>query len=215
MTTELTGIDILQMLKNKLTRIMKVTLTAIILCIPLTLFLLPKEFQAETELLVRTHEAHAQEGLQSNLHANLLAIKTYKDLIQGQVVQGEVRRQLAQQKKLILSKEELKKAISLIQSPDSQLFKIQVAYSDPAVAALIANLTAAVFNQQVAENLDLNQITIVAEAVSPEKPTKPSLLLNCAAAALLGMGLAVTTILLPQLLKTPHTVSKMKGDTYG
>lgn len=171
----------------------KKILIVMILCMSvatvLTLLVIPQKFEAATELVVRTKAENTGDGIQSSLNANLLTITTYKDMINGQMVQDEVRSQLARQDQIHLSTEKLKNSISVVQVPDSQFFKIKAIARDPKYAAKIANLTARVFKNKADDILAINQVAIVSEAAVPTKTISPGLWLAVTGSGLLGLCL--------------------------
>lgn len=170
-------------------KILAVTILCISVTTTLILLVIPPKYEAATELVVRTKVENTRDGVQSSLNANLLTITTYKDMINGQMVQDEVRSQLARQDQIHLSTEKLKSSITVVQVPDSQFFKIKASARDPKYAAKIANLTARTFKNKADDILSINQVSIVSEAAVPTKTTSPGLWLSIAGGGLLGLGL--------------------------
>jgi succinoglycan biosynthesis transport protein ExoP len=123
---------------------------------------------------------------------------TYKELIGKRLVLEEVSDRLA----LPYSPAQLATMISVSVVTDTQLLRLSVENSDPALASEIANTTASVFIEQNTEN-QLSRpgdVSIVEAATAPSVPVKPHVLLNTVMAAAIGLLLAAGAALLIEYL---------------
>ena len=114
--------------------------------------------------------------------------RTYKELIEKSLVLEEVSERLD----LPYGPGQLAAMISVSVVSDTQLLRLSVESSDPALASGIANTAASVFIEQNTEN-QLSRpgdVSIVEAATTPSVPVKPHVLLNTVMAAAIGLLLA-------------------------
>ena len=101
-----------------------------------------------------------------------------------------------------LSTDELKKAISVQNQQNSQVFSLQVKTDDPQESAVVANTVANVFRQQIKKIMSVNNVTIVSRASTPDTPSFPNKKLFALAGAVLGLVLSFLYILIGDLMDT-------------
>ncbi|MFR0509485.1 YveK family protein [Limosilactobacillus reuteri subsp. suis] len=101
-----------------------------------------------------------------------------------------------------LSTDELKKSISVQTQQNSQVFSLQVKTDDPQESAVVANIVANVFRQQIKKIMSVNNVTIVSRASTPDAPSFPNKKLFALAGAVLGLVLSFLYILIGDLMDT-------------
>lgn len=101
-----------------------------------------------------------------------------------------------------LSTDELKKAISVQNQQNSQVFSLQIKTDDPQESAVVANTVANVFRQQIKKIMSVNNVTIVSRASTPDTPSFPNKKLFALAGAVLGLVLSFLYILIGDLIDT-------------
>lgn len=100
---------------------------------------------------------------------------------------------------------------------DSQVVSLAVQDTDPAKAAEIANKTAEVFQKDIPDIMNVDNVTILTKAEVGEKqsPVKPKPLLNIAIAMVVGLmiGVGISFLLefLDNTIKTEQDVEKVLG----
>ncbi|OTN75875.1 hypothetical protein A5886_000951 [Enterococcus sp. 8G7_MSG3316] len=197
--------------KKRFALILVSTLLGIAVAGAVTFFLITPMYSSSAEMIVQG-KADENTNLQSDISGNVLLINTYKDMINGVLVIKEVQTQLAEEKNYSYSVAQLKDAISVQQSQNSQMFQIVATSDNPVVAADIANTTANVFKDKAGEVLDVTKVTITSEATIPSSPVSPNNKLNLAIGFvigfMIGVGLAFLLELLDKTVKDEDFVSE-------
>jgi len=135
--------------------------------------------------------------------------RTYKELIGKSLVLEEVSERLD----LPYGADQLAAMISVSVVTDTQLLRLSVESSDPALASEIANTTASVFIEQNMENQlsRPGEVSIVEVATTPSSPIKPNVKLNTLAAAIIGLllagGVALLIEYLDDTVKSPEDLA--------
>ena len=108
--------------------------------------------------------------------------------------------------------EKLLETITVTNLSNSRILEITVENPDPQLASDISNAMAESLSLRVAEIMNTDQPSIVANAVVPAKPSSPRLSRNVALGALLGFvlcaGVLVVQFLLDDTIKTAEDVEK-------
>jgi hypothetical protein len=110
-------------------------------------------------------------------------INTYKDIILGPVILGNVKEHL----ELDYTDEELADMVFISANEESQVFSLAVTSSDPDEAAAIANEIAATFQTNVLEIMNIENVKIISAAVADRDPVSPNILNNL----LIGVGVGL------------------------
>jgi succinoglycan biosynthesis transport protein ExoP len=140
-------------------------------------------YQAEATLLVNQTQNPGVLQYNDVLTSERLT-NTYAELVERQPILSQVIEDLD----LALAEATLASRISVSAVRNTQLLRIAVEDSDPALAAEIANTTAAVFIDKNASELGSPGTVRVAEqAQVPTRPAKPDVRLNTVMAAILGL----------------------------
>ncbi|GFZ26178.1 YveK family protein [Lactobacillus corticis] len=98
-----------------------------------------------------------------------------------------------------VSKATLAKEISVSSNQNSQVFSINVVDTNPERAKAIANTTAKVFKKKIAQIMSVENVTIVARAVAPTRPSSPRVKLYVAVGLLAGFVISILIIVLREL----------------
>jgi polysaccharide biosynthesis transport protein len=154
-------------------------------------------YSASTTLLVNQTQVPGTIAYNDILTSERLT-STYKELIGKRPVMDDV----AQRLDLPFSGDKLASMISVSALPDTQLLRLSVESSDPALASSIANATAAAFIDQNTKNLMSRpgDVSVVETATTPSSPIKPNVKLNTLLAAFIGLLLAGGAALLFEYL---------------
>jgi hypothetical protein len=110
-------------------------------------------------------------------------INTYKDIILGPVILGNVKEHL----ELDYTDEELADMVFISANEESQVFSLAVTSPDPEEAASIANEIAATFQINVLEIMNIENVKIISAAVADSEPISPNILNNL----LIGLGVGL------------------------
>ena len=154
-------------------------------------------YSASTTLLVNQTQVPGTIAYNDILTSERLT-RTYKELIGKRPVLDDVAERLD----LPFSGDKLAGMISVSVLRDTQLLRLSVESSDPALASSIANATAAAFiNQNTEDRLSRpGDVSVVEVATTPSVPIKPNVKLNTLMAAVIGLLLAGAAALLIEYL---------------
>ncbi len=98
---------------------------------------------------------------------------------------------------------------------DTELIMVNVTDPDPERARDIANEMALVFKEQVVEIMQIENVSVIDEAVTPFGPVSPRIDLNVAAAFVVGLmgatGLAFLLEYLDRTIKDPEEAQRLLG----
>lgn len=191
-------IQILFILRKHIKVILGTTLVTMLAAFAVTFFIMTPKYNATTEILVnRKLSANLQGAQFQQVQADVQMISTYKDIITSPTVLKEVNQEVKTYPGYPGSMAKLKKTLVISNSQNSQVFSVTAKSTDPQTAARIANQTAKVFQKKIGKIMSINNVSIVSEAVSNEKPVSPRKTLNILIGIVVGMllGMAIAFIL--------------------
>src|SRR5699024_7894390 len=108
--------------------------------------------------------------------------------------------------------DELSENITVSPVDDTELIEIKVHNRNSQIASDISNEIGRVFSNEIKNIMQIDNVSIIEEAMPPKDPIKPNKLLNIAIAGVLGMMASVFVIFLQEYLdntiKTQEDVAK-------
>lgn len=113
-----------------------------------------------------------------------------------------------------VSANELKSAVSVTTTTSSQVFTLSATAETPAKAKAEANAVAREFKQQLPSIMDVNNVTIVAEASNGSK-TFPNVKMMTAVGALVGLVVSLMIIIIKDLSDTTVRENSFMTDEMG
>ena len=203
--------ELFQTLKKRMRLILSITLIATILSAIVSYFLLTPIYQSSTQLLVNQSNDEQTGYNTSQVQTNLQLINTYNVIIKSPAILDLVIEELG----LNMTVNQLNEKITVQSATDSQVVNLSVQDEDPQVAANIANTTAEVFRTEIADLMNVDNVSILAQAVVGENPApiKPQPVLNIAIALVVGLmagvGLAFLLEYLDNTVKTEQDIEKL------
>lgn len=187
--------DIGAILKKRMLMIFSITVLAVGAAWVLTYYVLSPTYQSSAMLLVnRTLEVNETSAV-SSLYSNEELIQTYHAIIVSPRILNQTINQLA----LDETTKSLKKKIVVESEGDSQVFSIRVRNQDPVMAMRIANTIAQIFQQELVEIMNINNVVILAEAEVEETPVSPIPLFNLTIAFVAGLLFSLALALLLEI----------------
>ena len=191
--------DLFQIIKKRLLLIVTLTVVAITIAGVVSYLFLTPIYQASSQMLVNKQENKSMMYETNEIQTNLQLISTYNVFIKSPVVLDAVRKELD----LDLTTEALDRKITVSSVDDSQVINLVVQDESAERAAKIADKTAEVFNEEITDIMNVNNVTILTKAKVNQAPIKPNPKLNMAIAAVLGLMIGVgLSFLLDYLDKT-------------
>ncbi|MCG8482584.1 MAG: Wzz/FepE/Etk N-terminal domain-containing protein [Clostridia bacterium] len=202
--------QLLDVIRKRFLLIVLIVLISVITASILSFFVLDKEYEASTSLIIGNSKDYRSEN--SLEYSEVLMyqklIKTFGEIAKSRMVSEEVIDTL----KLNYSVANLQNRISIEPVGDTQMINIKVRDNDPKLAASIANQLARMFKNKVGAIMKVDNIEVIDTARVPVAPVKPKPLLNIAITFILslmiGIGLCFLLEFLDQTVKTPSDVEK-------
>lgn len=178
-----------------------------------TFFLLTPKYEAETQILVSQPESGGIIDNQ-NVETSLQLINTYRDIILNPIVLGEVSDNLVDSQGIELTTRELSKMITVSNEDQSQVITVSVVAESIDEAAMIADEIASVFQQEVSEIMNVNNVSILASAFmdADTEQVSPKPIINITVGVviglMLGLGLAFTRAFFDKSVRNEEDVDK-------
>jgi capsular polysaccharide biosynthesis protein len=205
--------ELMDTLKKRISLILFITLTAVIVSGGVSFFLLTPIYQSSTQLLVNQSKSEQPAINPGEIQTNLQLMKTYNVIIKSPTILDKVIDDLG----LDMTASQLNSKITVGSEGESQVLNLSVQDTDPKKAAEIANTTATVFQNEIPKIMNVDNVSILAKAEVGEKqaPIKPKPLLNIAIAMVVGLmagvGIAFLLEYLDNTVKTEQDVEKLLG----
>lgn len=200
--------EIFFIIRKRIWLIILITLIAVVTSWAISSFVLEKQYETYTLLIVNKPAEQDQPLTYSDIDLNRKLVNTYSIIAKNNTVLEQVIDQL----KLGMSPIELNEKITISGEKDTEIIRISVKDSDPARAAIIANKAGEVFMAEVVKKMKIDNVQVIDPARIPEGPVQPNVRLNIAIAAVLGVmvGLVLVFLLeyLDNTIKTPDDVQK-------
>lgn len=205
--------DLFKTLKKRAGLIALMTLLAITIAGVVSFLVLTPMYETSTQILVNQEASEAAQLTNQNIQTDLQLINTYSVIIKSPAILDEVANQL----NLDMTVEQLNNKITVATAENSQVVNVTVQDEDPAQAVDIANTTAQVFEDEIMELMNVDNVSILSPAVLKENPSPvaPNPILNMAIAAviglMLGVGIAFLLEYLDTSIKTQEDIEEILG----
>ncbi|WP_361344497.1 Wzz/FepE/Etk N-terminal domain-containing protein, partial [Streptomyces sp. NPDC021562] len=187
------------------------TLISMIVTGLVSYFLLTPEYKSSTQILVNQTKEDESVYNYNEVQTNVQLINTYSVIIKSASILNNVRSDL----NLDISLSDLNKKITVESAQNSQIMTVSVIDPDPSVALQIANKTAEVFENEIKDLMQVDNVSILPLADDQENqaPISPNPTLNIAIAAIIGLfigiGLAYLLEYLDNTVKTEQDIEKL------
>jgi len=205
--------ELFQTLRKRILLIISVTLIAMIVSGVVSYFVLTPEYKSSTQILVNQAKEDQTIYNYNEVQTNVQLINTYSVIIKSAGILNNVKKELG----LDISVSELNNKISVESTQNSQIMTVSVIDPDPVVALEIANKTAEVFEKEVKDLMQVDNVNILplADDQENQSPVSPNPPLNMAIAAviglILGIGLAFLLDYLDNTVKNEQDIEKLLG----
>lgn len=204
--------EIYGILKNRIRLILAITILFMILTALISYYVITPVYQTSTQLLVSQELGEAELSSQS-IETDLQLVGTYSEIILSPVILEQVISQLGME----MPYEELRGKVSIETAESSQLLTIVVKDADLTAAVEIANKTAEVFEEEIVELMNVDNVSILSPAVVMENqtPASPNPPLNILLGAIVGLLLGAAIALILKYLDTTLRGEKDIQDVLG
>jgi capsular polysaccharide biosynthesis protein len=205
--------DLFKTLKKNLGIIALTTILAVTIAGAVSFMFLTPIYENSTQILVNQEQSEASQMTNQNIQADLQLINTYSVIIKSPAILDQVIEELG----LGISSEALNSKVTVNTADNSQVVNVTVRDEDPAQAVAIANTTAQVFESEIQELMNVNNVSILSPAVLKENPSpvEPNPILNMAIAAVVGLMLGVGIAFLREYLDTSMKTEQDIEDILG
>ncbi|KAF1303532.1 MULTISPECIES: YveK family protein [Enterococcus] len=207
--------EIFGILKKHIAAIIISMFAGLALAGAVTFFVITPKYSSQAQLIVTLPKNDTTNV--NDVNTNLQMINTYKDLIVSDLVMSQVKDTLESEYDLNLSTGEIKGAIEVTQSQNSQMFSIKATSTKAVDAEHIANTTAQVFQESAKDTMttSIDKISIISKATARLSPVSPNNKLNLAIGIVLGLMVGVGMAFLLELLDRTVKDDKFVTDTLG
>ncbi|MDM5329829.1 Wzz/FepE/Etk N-terminal domain-containing protein [Neobacillus sp. CF12] len=205
--------ELLETLKKRLIMIILITITFGLVSGVVSYFFLTPIYQTSAQILVNQAKSEQSFYSPSEVQTNLQLINTYNVIIKSSAILDKVVDELD----LDMTSKQLEGKITVASEQDSQVVNISVQDSNAELAAKIANKTAEVFQTEIVNLMNVDNVRVFAKATVEENqsPIKPQPLLNVAIAIVVGLmasiGLAFLLEYFDNTVKNEQDIEKILG----
>ena len=175
-------------------------------------FVLDPIYKAESTLMVKSqYPTVGGQITLGDLQLNRQLVKTYREIARSRVVALEV----ISAERLNLTALELQEMVDVSLRGDTEIIAISVENEDPVFAARLTNAVAQAFIKETLRIMQVENITIVDDAIVADFPIRPRQMLTIAIAVVLGgmvaLGGAFVLSFLDNTFKTVEDVRQRLG----
>jgi capsular polysaccharide biosynthesis protein len=205
--------EIFAVLRKRMLMILSLIIAFAAIALLVSYFLITPTYKASASVVVNQEENVDVSSLNNAIQSNISLINTYKIVMTSPVILDEVAKEM----KLSLSSGELAEKLEVASEADTQIITVTATDTSQEAAADLANTTVEVFQKEIPELMNLENVKTLslAETVDNPSATSPNILLNATIALVLGamvsIGLAFLLEYLDNTVKTEADVEKRIG----
>lgn len=203
--------EIFHLIRKKILLIFSITLLIAIISGVISYYYLTPIYESSTQLLISQDSSEQLSG-ERDIETDLQLINTYNVIIKSPVILDLVIEELSLEK---MTTQTLNNKIVVSSEGDSQVVTITVQDANKNIARDIANTTASIFKREITELMNINNVSVLAEATASDgqEPVKPKPLLNVAISIVIGimlsLGLAFLLEYLDKTIKSEQDIEKL------
>ncbi len=204
--------EIFVLLKKRTVMILSLIISFAAIAFIVSYFLVTPTYTAKASVVVNQEDVDVT-ALNTAIQSNISLINTYKIVMTSPVILDEV----ANDMNLSLSSTQIAEKLEVTSEADTQIITVTATDTSQAKAAELANTTVEVFQNEIPELMNLENVKplSLAETVDNPSPASPNILLNTAIAmvlgAMVGIGLAFLLEYLDNTVKTETDIEKKIG----
>ncbi|MDY6827655.1 MAG: polysaccharide biosynthesis tyrosine autokinase [Bacillota bacterium] len=173
-----------------------------------SIFLITPQYTASTTLML-TRPTDTSQILYQDIQVSRQLVNTYREIIHSR----RVLEVAIANRSLPYSVIELREKVDVQAVRDTELITVDVTDPDPHLARDIANELASAFMTEITEIMQIENVSVVDEAVLPEAPVSPRVKMNVAVAFVVGLmaafGIAFLIEYLDRTIKDPEEAQKL------
>lgn len=192
--------DLLILVRKYTMRIVGVTVIGAILSVIFMMLFVDRQYKSEAQLLVNQSNASETAIQYNDIQTNVNLVNTYKDIIRGNAVLEQVNANLGN----VFTVSQLRGAISVEQSANSQAFYISAIMESPTDAQNVVNNVITVFEDTLLDvyGEDVSSIYVMSQASYNPSQVSPNVFRYALIGGMTGFFLMVGIALVQELLDT-------------
>lgn len=200
MEQEISLLDLWNLFRKYFVRIAGMTIIGAALAVAFMLLFVDRKYESEAQLLVNQSSGQETAMQYSELQSNVYLINTYTDIIQGDAVLTAVNESLGNH----FTIGELRNAISVTQSQNSQAFYIAATMESPVDAQNIVNSIITEFENTLMAFYgdDVTGIYVMSSASYNPNAVSPSIIIYALIGGMLGFIIMAGIALVKELMDT-------------
>ena len=203
--------EVFGMLKKRWLMLIGITLVAVIASGVINFFVLAPMYETSTTMIVSYKQDKNSLLTYNELQISQKLVATYTQIVKSERIADQVIDKL----NLDLTAGELNSKIFVSQVGETEILKLKVTDADPELAALIANTVSEVFQQDINDMLEVENVSTIDAAKVPDSPSSPNKMMNIGIATVLGMMVSVGVVFVLEFLdrtyKTPTDIERHLG----
>lgn len=191
-------IDLLELLKSLKAHIRGIILTTLLVALltgVVTVFFIPKKYESTVRLYLKPDSGNSSIDY-SQVSANNLLVNNYVEMIKGNNITEKAATALK------INQGEVSSSLAVSNETNTQVISITSTTTDPALSKRIVDQVTKTFRDEVRENLNVTNITIIDNSKIATSPVSPSLPKNLAIGALAGAVLSIAFVIIRMLMDT-------------
>lgn len=194
--------EVFQMIRKRMLLVLSVALLVSALSGIISFYFITPIYESSTQLLINQEDTKQMSEI--DIQTNLQLINTYNIIIKSSAILDLVKKELAFEN---MTTESLNNKINVISEGDSQVVTITVQDPDPSTARDIANTTADIFQREIVNLMNIDNVSILTKATASEgqEPIKPQPILNIAISMVIGFVLSIGLAFLLEYLDNTIT----------
>lgn len=206
--------EIYEVLKKRFLLILTFIFAAALIAAIISYFILTPKYDANSQFIVNQSEIDPNMQYSVNdVRMNVELINTYNVIIKSPAILDQVVEEL----RLPYSADQLSEKIEVNSAENSQVVTVTATDEDPALAVDMANTTVEVFQDEIPDIMNVDNVSVLTTAELSENPTPvaPNPVLNIAIAivlgAMVGVGIAFLLEYLDNTITTEDDIEKQLG----
>ncbi|SDD98910.1 Capsular polysaccharide biosynthesis protein [Bhargavaea beijingensis] len=205
--------DLFKTLRKRLWLIVMSTVIAATIAGVISFLVMTPIYQASTQILVNQTERQSEAFTAQDIQTNLQLINTYNVVIKSPAILNKVIEELG----LDETAGSLNEKVTVNSEQNSQVVTVTIQDPNQKQAVEIANTIATVFEQEIPQLMNVDNVNILSPAVMPANPSpvKPDPMLNMAIGAVIGLmigiGIAFLLEYLDTTVKTEDDIEELTG----
>lgn len=213
---EIDLLQILEIVKKNLLTFILICMVCCTAAFAITKFVLKEEFTATAKLIIvqKSDSAASQQTYTySDQQLSQKLANTYSQIIMSEAISDPVITNLDLYDKYDISTEEYSDIVKVSSANNTEVIDVSVTTNDPQLSANIANEIVRVFEEEIYDIMQIENVTTLTEAKVPQKKSGPSTIRNLMIGGVAGLLICalitVINLFTDTKVKTEEEVKKI------